>query len=578
MMKRQGCPLGTTRSALMCLLLAMGGCQAAPLDQLIQKSFRPEPAETLQKGAPATPQKEAATPTAHTTAKVSKSSRPKKNSGAIRTVSTEEPSLLLEPDLLPAVEPEDGLNPGGHPGLEKGIETPPLAALPQEDDVLLPPAQPDSAEHPTFPVDLITALRLGDAQNLTIAIARNQLEIAYAYESRTQVLWLPDIEFSPTYQINSGEVQRAIGEIIETHRNSLRLRGGPMLSVDAAEAIYAPLVARQQVHARAAGINVARNKALADIGESYFEMLSAFSAVSIAVETREHAERLATLTREMVESGLGLASDAARAETELQIRRQLETLARAQTVKTSATLARRLQMDARVQFAPIEVTIVPVTLVPVESAAEELVEVALQHRPDLTEQRALVGAATWSAEQARMMPLIPQIVVGYQAGGFGGGYTGGPDGFFGRFGSRTDLEAAAVWELKNFGFGNRYQIRQRELEVTGRQLALRQTIYRVMEEVVTDHQNVSARAKQLGAARLGVKAAMDSYAQNIARIEGGAGLPIEALQALQALQKARTDYLQAVTEFNQAQFRLFADLGYAAVDSTQLDDARSPIE
>jgi outer membrane protein TolC len=580
-MNWQGCQirtkLGSTQTALLLVILTMGGCRTAPSEGLSAKgSTAPGiAADSANAKAPEISGREVAAPSLRATAKDSPKDRPQKGVGAVRTVSFEDSA---EPDALSPGDAADSQSGAKSQSTEKDARPQDAAHPAPGRPLLLPAAQPDTAERTTFPVDLLTALRLADAQNLTIAIARNQLEIAYAIESRAQVLWLPDIEFSPGYQINSGEVQRAIGEIIETNRNSLRVRGGPMLSVDAAEAIYAPLVAHQQVNARAAGINVARNKTLAEVGEAYFDMLAAFSAVSIAVETREHAERLAALTREMLESGLGLASDAARAQTELQIRQQLEILARAQTVTTSAALARRLQMDARVQFAPIEVTIVPVTLVPIEARAEGLVEVALQNRPELAEQRALVGAADWSAEQARMLPLIPQLVIGYQAGGFGGGYTGGPQGFFGRFGDRTDLEASALWELKNFGLGNRYQIRQRELEVTGRQLALRKTIFQVMEEVVSDHQNVAARAKQVDPARAGVRAAIESYDQNIARIEGGAGLPIEALQALQALQKARTDYLQAVTEFNRAQFRLFADLGYAAVDAGPLGNVQQAPE
>lgn len=468
-----------------------------------------------------------------------------------------EPSHLPIPDPASAAAPPPELDSEAAP----------------DGDILLPAAQA-GAEQMTYPVDLLTALRLADAQNLTIAIARNRLEIACAVESQAKVLWLPDIEFSPGYQLTSGRVQRAIGEIIDTRRNSLRLRGGPVLSVDIGEAIFAPLVAHQLVHARAAGISVSRNNELAEVGEAYFDLLSAFSTVSIAVETREHAEELAKLTREMAETGLGQASDAARAEAEFQIRRQLEILARAQTVTTSAVLARRLQMDATVQFAPVELTIVPIPIVPIESSPESLVDVALMNRPEMAEQRAQVGAAGWLAEQARLKPFIPQLAVGYQAGGFGGGFSDDPNNaFFGRFGGRTDFDASVVWDLENLGLGNRYQIRQRELEVNGRQLALKETMFRVMEQVVSNHQVVLSRAKQLDAARLGVLAALDSYNQNMTRIRGGAGLPIEALQAIQALQRARSDYLEAVTKYNQAQFRLFADLGYAAVDAPLAEQA-----
>lgn len=553
---------------LLLLLAAISGCRSSSVSKLAQSPSSP----SVPGASKSEPPQQSETTSANS---LSRNDQTKTKIRSAKTVLKDASAIQLTSATTSADgRPTTSTN-GAEPtvALSANNQEPPRepnSGDGTERELQLPLAAPEKSERETYPVDLPTALRLADAQNLTIAIARNRLEIAYAIESRAEVLWLPDIEFSPSYLSAQGEVQRAIGEIIETHRNSLRLRTGPMLTVDAAEAIYAPLVAKQNVNARAAGINVARNKTLAEVGEAYFDMLAAFSEVSIAVETRKHAEELAKVTQEFVASGLGLASDAARARTELQIRRQLEILARAQTVTKSAALARRLQMDARVHFAPVELTVVPVALVSIDSPAETLVDVALANRPELVEHRALVGAADWSAEQARMMPLIPQLVVGYQPGGFGGGYTGGPNGFFGTFGTRTDIEATALWELKNLGFGNLYQIRQREREVTTRQLELRQAMFRIMEEVVSDHQVVTARAMQIEEARLGVIAALESYEQNIARIEGGAGLPIEALQALQALQRARTDYLQAVTEFNRAQFRLFAALGFAATGNEPL--------
>jgi outer membrane protein TolC len=46
------------------------------------------------------------------------------------------------------------------------------------------------------------------------------------------------------------------------------------------------------------------------------------------------------------------------------------------------------------------------------------------------------------------------------------------------------------------------------------------------------------------------------------RIRAGAGLPIEVLQAIQALDQARREYLRAVADHNEAQFRLHRALGW----------------
>ncbi len=57
-------------------------------------------------------------------------------------------------------------------------------------------------------------------------------------------------------------------------------------------------------------------------------------------------------------------------------------------------------------------------------------------------------------------------------------------------------------------------------------------------------------------------AALSSYEQNLLRITNVQGLPLEALQSIQALAAARRDYLRAVTDFNIAQFALLRAVGW----------------
>jgi hypothetical protein len=46
------------------------------------------------------------------------------------------------------------------------------------------------------------------------------------------------------------------------------------------------------------------------------------------------------------------------------------------------------------------------------------------------------------------------------------------------------------------------------------------------------------------------------------RIRAGEGLPIEVLQSIHALDQARREYLRAVVDHNEAQFRLHRALGW----------------
>ncbi len=46
------------------------------------------------------------------------------------------------------------------------------------------------------------------------------------------------------------------------------------------------------------------------------------------------------------------------------------------------------------------------------------------------------------------------------------------------------------------------------------------------------------------------------------RIRNAKGLPLEALQSIQALNQSRQEYLRAVASYNEAQFRLHRALGW----------------
>jgi len=450
------------------------------------------------------------------------------------------------------------------------------AAPPTKTVAAKPPIDPAAAkpaECATYPIDLPTALRLGDANNLDIALARNRFAAAYQDQRATGLLWLPDLQVGSQYLYHDGMIQRAIGEVFDTRRNSLFVGGGPVLRVDVAHALYTPLVARQVTSARAAGASAVTNRSLLQIAEGYLDLLDSHVRLAIAHETRDNAGRLAQLTQSFARTGVGLPSDAARAQTELQTREQDIVAAQERTVVQSAELARLVRLDARVQLDPVESTMAVVHLLPPGESADSLIDFALRTRPELAEERSLVQAAVARVRQARVGPLVPTVQLGYQHGGFGGGYSGDPNGFFGTWGGREDFSAALVWELKNLGLGDVARTRRREIDADAARIHLAQVVDRVVQEVVSAQAMVASRGTQVEIARKAVEAAMESLELNENRIRGGNGLPIELLQSIQALDRARLNYLQAVTGFNKAQFRLYVAVGTSPLAASELPEA-----
>jgi outer membrane protein TolC len=414
----------------------------------------------------------------------------------------------------------------------------------------------------TYPIDLPTALQLADAHNLQIQFARERINAAVAQQDHARVLWLPDISVGPRWNRHDGQLQDTRGEVFSVSKSSLYAGGGPVMQFGLAEAHFAPLAARQLVAARQAGARGVANATQLDVALTYWDLVRAYSAQAIVQQTIDHSRQLDELSQAYLRAEKLKEADSERVRAELHGRMQELDVNREQVRVVSARLAQALRLDPFVTLQPAEQQAMPVDLLESDAADGELVSVALSNRPELAENRALVQAAMEKVRQAKYSPLLPSILLGYGAGGFGGG----PNDFFGDFGGRSDFEAAAVWEIRNLGAGNRASVRERCSDMRQAEIRVVAEMDRIAAEVADAVARVRSRKAQMESARLAVESATRSYELNLKLFKVG-GIeqirPLEVLQSVQALARAQQDYLGAVIEYNRAQFQLHWATGYA---------------
>jgi outer membrane protein TolC len=166
------------------------------------------------------------------------------------------------------------------------------------------------------------------------------------------------------------------------------------------------------------------------------------------------------------------------------------------------------------------------------------------------------------------MPLLPTIQAAYTGGTFGGGQ----DSFVGTFNTRGDAGVGLVWDLKNLGFGNRVLNRVERLHVGQANLHVAEVQAQVADEVNTAIQIARARREALDSAQEAVKQASETFRKLdlIAFGRLGPKKELEALEpliAIQTLAVARTQYLNAVIDYNRAQFQLFTAMGRPSMDA-----------
>ena len=132
---------------------------------------------------------------------------------------------------------------------------------------------------------------------------------------------------------------------------------------------------------------------------------------------------------------------------------------------------------------------------------------------------------------------------------------------FGDFAGRSDVDVAIFLTFKNMGVGNWATVRIADSRAKQSQFRELETLNQVRAEVAEAHARVAARYLQIESAEKAVRAGMDAFTEDMTRIKGGVGLPLELLDSLRILCRARYEYLDSIVGYNRAQFQLWVSLG-----------------
>ena len=446
------------------------------------------------------------------------------------------------------------------------LPTPPAAAIQQYGGA-------DTNEC-SLPVDLPSTLRLAGANNLQIAVAYQQVLAARARLQGATALWLPTIAGGMGYNVHRGRIQDTFGDVLDVNRSSTYVGGGPALGnspltggsngparmfigLPLTDAIFLRLAERQRVQAAGAHQAATFNDMLLAASVGYFELLRSEVQVAIAHEAVANAQELARVVEVRVRAGTAPPADELRAQAELADR-QRRLYWRWESVRdSSADLVRILNLQGGTNLVASETQPIAIDLVDLQLPLPHLIAQGLVKRPEMAAHRALLGATLDRLRQEKWRPAIPNLEMGFSAGGFGGGR----DGFFGDFGGRTDFDALAIWELRNLGFGNAALIRERRSEHRQAALNVAEVRNMVAAEIVRSYYQARLRADQIQAAKRQVEAAAEALPLNFKGILGGQLRAIEGLQAVDALTAAQTKYLASVIDYNRAQLQLVRALG-----------------
>jgi len=418
-------------------------------------------------------------------------------------------------------------------------------------------ALPQESNANTLPIDLATTLRLAGAQNLDVQLAVNAVAQAHAGYASALQSFLPAIVPAARYLHHSGRAQAVDGTLLDVTKHSEERNVGLTGQVVIGESIFNTLAARRLIGAAEAGASAEQQSVALSAARQYFELVRARALVDVITQGLNVSQSYQQQLGEAVRIGIAFRGDQLRVATQSE-RLQLDlTRARQQQRLAAAKLAQTLHLDPLVDLTPGETDPVPLALADLSVAPEELLKTALESRPELQQSQALIAAAEQSRRGALYGPLLPTLGAQYSRGQL----DGGPDDIDANGGPTRDRVVALSWRIGPGGLFDIGRIRSTNAKLFAAQISDEKLRDEIARQVIEGYARVQSLFEQVRIARLTMTSAAETLRLSRERKELGVGTVLEDVQAQQELIRARSDYVNSVTELNQEQYGLLRASG-----------------
>ncbi len=425
-----------------------------------------------------------------------------------------------------------------------------------------------------YPIDLQTTLRLAGAQNLDIRIARSELQRSRANQLMAWEKFLPWLAPGAVFDRRYGMSISSVNGVIEPANYAFNLPGYTIQgNVPVGDAIFNALSARQLVRAAAGALDAQFQNSSLEAALSYFRTLEDKARANVERQAAIISAKYQNELHHAVAVGIAFKGDELRVQTETE-RYQIALQQWNQHQRDSAAkLADVLRMDSTIDLIPQDSDLTPIMLFDIETPLESIVQQAYSARPEIRESQALIEAANAQRKGVTYGPIIPTLSTTMFFGGLDGSWAGYkspgeratpkpkqyPSGQ--NQGATQDLLFGVNWRIGPGGLGDLGAIRAANSKLDTERLRGQKVIDEITRQVVQSYTRIRSYYRQISMARNNVKSARETLRLTEGRKDYGVGNVLEVIQAEQALERASTEYVVALAEFNKAQYELSRAVG-----------------
>ena len=417
--------------------------------------------------------------------------------------------------------------------------------------------KPPTSDGSSYPIDLPTVLRLAHARNLDIQIARERL--AEAQANQEAAIWqaFPWVSPGVTYRNHQGLIQDVVGNIIEAHKESYAVGPTSNLQLDVGDTLYKNLAARQLTRAARYAVAAQTQDSVFTALEDYFDLLRAHELTNIAHEAVDISQRIQNETHTAVEAGIAFKGDELRVQVQTD-RDNLVLLQAQQNERAAAVrLAQVLHLDPAVDLVATNRDMAPLSIIREPRDLGALISQALVTRPELGQTSALVGSAKYAKQGAAFGPLLPTVA----GQAFTGNLGGDAENASGGSGGSQDYSVLVGWRIGPGGLFDMPRIKAADSRFRAAQLTADKARDDVIAQVVDAQTRVLSLRGQIDQAARALDTAAETLKLTEERKEFAVGNVLETIQAEQDLTRARSDYANAVVDYNKAQYALTRAIG-----------------
>jgi len=434
-----------------------------------------------------------------------------------------------------------------------------------------PDAQPtatlkvDPSQIPTMyrqmlAVDLPTVARVAMARNLEIQQAQQRVEASRgAYEASIGAIF-PSITPGATAVGLNGAVASGGGFGLASFQNFFPVAALQWI-INPGQVAYDLVASKRRLEASAQQQQAMEQETTRLAAMQYYDLILAQAQVAVTRQAMEESEELLRIERLKTESGTGLPADELRAQAAVAAVQQAGLSAIKEFYNASIALTLTLHLDSTVMLVPRAGAMAQTTLVREDLQIEDMLVIALRHRPDLQAVRTLVSAAQADKGATLWGGLGPQV----QAAGLVRPAPPAETVADTEYRQQTYAVTGGFnWSAQIFG---RIKTAMANAKLAG--LDLDRQLDKVRAAVVSAHQASVTAAKLIPLAGQEVASAEEALRLTQQDLRTGTGLTIDVLQAEDTAEKARLRRATAMVRYNQAQINLLAALGL--IDQTNLD-------